>query len=79
MNILNHIAVSEKGLVINTYTGELFTLNNLGIEIINLLKQGKSKEEIINFIISNYDVDENTLNIDFYKFVELLEYFKIIE
>ena len=79
MKLLNHIAISEKGLVINTHTGELFTLNNLGIEIINLLKQDKSKEEIISFITSNYDVDENTLNIDFYKFVELLEYFKIIE
>ena len=79
MNIKGNIAISDSGFVFNPNTGESFTLNPLGSDIFNLMKTGKTYEEIKDEILSRYDVDEVTVEKDYNDFADLLKQFQIIE
>jgi hypothetical protein len=61
MLIKGNIALSENGFVFNPSTGDSFTLNNTGKEVIMLIKEGKNINEITELMIGRYDVDHNTL------------------
>ena len=61
MIIKGNIALSESGFVFNPSTGDSFTLNNTGKEILTLIKEGKSIDQITELMIVKYDVDIVTL------------------
>jgi len=46
MKINQSIAISENGFVFNPITGDSFTLNNTGIQILTMLKSGKTIDDI---------------------------------
>jgi len=41
MNIKKNIALSDSGFIFNPSTGESFSMNPIGLEIITMLKEGK--------------------------------------
>jgi len=53
--ISGNLAVSENGFLFMPNTGESFTVNETGREIISLLKEGLSEEEIITRMTEKYD------------------------
>ncbi len=55
MKIKPNIAVSDSGFVFNPDTGESFTVNPIGVEIINLLKESNNTSEISNQIRLKYN------------------------
>ncbi len=61
MIIKGNIALSESGFVFNPSTGDSFTLNNTGKEVLTLIKEGKSIDQITELMIVKYDVDIVTL------------------
>jgi hypothetical protein len=61
MLIKGNIALSENGFVFNPSSGDSFTLNNTGKEVLMLIKEGKSIEQISVMMIEKYDVDKVTL------------------
>ncbi len=61
MIIKENIALSENGFVFNPSTGDSFTMNNTGKEVLQLIKEGKTIDEITNLMIEKYDVDSSTL------------------
>ena len=61
MLIKANIALSENGFVFNPSTGDSFTMNNTGKEVIMLIKEGKNFTEITDLMEEKYDVDRNTL------------------
>jgi len=61
MIIKGNIALSENGFVFNPSTGDSFTMNNTGKEVLQLIKEGKTLDEITNLMIEKYDVDRSTL------------------
>jgi hypothetical protein len=79
MKIKENIAVSDTGFVFNPSTGESFTLNPMGAEIFSQMKDGKSEEEIKAFLITTYDVEEDTAEKDLYDFYQVLTKFQIID
>ena len=62
MLIKGNIALSENGFVFNPSTGDSFTLNNTGKDVMMLIKEGKNISQITDFIIEKYDVDNITLD-----------------
>ena len=74
-----NIAVSESGFVFNPTTGDSFSLNNVGTEILRLMKDGKSEADIKNTIRAWYDIDEETLEKDYYDFLKMLGQFKLLD
>ncbi|MBN1337887.1 MAG: PqqD family protein [Bacteroidales bacterium] len=79
MKIKQNVAISESGFVFNPISGESFTVNPVGIEIINYLKEGKSAEEITGLILEEFNVEENTFEKDYQDFTGLLNAYGLIE
>ena len=61
MLIKGNIALSENGFVFNASTGDSFTLNNTGKEVLMLIKEGKNVNQITDLMIEKYDVDRIAL------------------
>jgi hypothetical protein len=78
MRIKKNIAVSESGFLFNPSTGDSFSVNPVGQDVIKLMKEEKSDEEIIDEILNTYMVDKNTVEKDLYDFKNVLESFKLI-
>jgi len=77
LKIPSNIAISDSGFIFHPSNGETFTVNSIGGEIIKLLKEDKSFEEICSFIVDEYDVDEKTINKDLGDFLNQLKNLKI--
>jgi hypothetical protein len=61
MLIKGNIALSENGFVFNPSTGDSFTINNTGKEVLTLIKEGKTINEIVELMDEKYDIDRLTL------------------
>ena len=79
MNINKNIAVSDSGFVFNPTTGESYSVNPIGVEIIELLKQEKTVEEINRNLIERYNADIITIDKDVSDFIEMLKQYSLIE
>jgi hypothetical protein len=72
MKIKKNVAISESGFIFNPTTGDSFSTNPIGLEIIRMLKDEASKDEIRKSILSKYNSDESTFEKDYYDFVMML-------
>jgi hypothetical protein len=79
MKINKNIAVSDSGFLFNPGTGESFSLNPIGAEIIGLLKEDKSIEEVSKKLGKIYETDEVTIERDLYDFISMLKQHNLIE
>lgn len=79
MNINKNVAVSDSGFVFNPTTGESFSANPIGTEIIEMLKQGKSQDEIKESILENYITEQDIIDKDIFEFFELLKQYSLID
>ncbi len=73
MKIKKNVAISESGFIFNPTTGDSFSTNPIGLEIIRMLKEEKSKDEIRKSILSKYITDDSTFEKDYYDFVMMLQ------
>lgn len=72
MKLNKNLAVSETGFIFNPTSGDSFTANEIGADILNLLKEDKSIEDIKSNLIDKYDVDASQLEKDVDDFIVLL-------
>ena len=79
MKLRKNIATSEEGFVFNPGTGDSFSTNPIGTEIISLLKEDKSLSVIIDAVCNKYDVDKNQFEKDLDDFVAQLKESAILE
>jgi hypothetical protein len=61
MIIKGNIALSDNGFVFNPSTGDSFTLNNTGKEVIMMIKEGKEIGQITEILLEKYDADKTTI------------------
>jgi len=79
MKINKNIAISDTGFVFNPLNGESFSVNPIGVEIVNFLKEEKTFEEITKIMIVKYSVDETTFEKDYNDFVGILKHHNLFE
>ncbi len=79
MKIKKNIAVSESGFVFDPSTGESFSLNQIGLELVELLKQGEDFVAIKKGILEKYDVDEISFEKYYYDFINSLNQNQLLE
>jgi hypothetical protein len=79
MKINKNIALSDSGFVFNPSTGDSFSTNPIGLEIIKLLKEGKDTDDVKKSILKDYTIDEATIEKDFYDFASMLSKLKLTE
>ncbi|MCE1188667.1 MAG: PqqD family protein [Ignavibacteria bacterium] len=78
-HIPESLAISDSGFLFFARTGETFTLNQIGKEIIRLMQEGLSLDSISTKLIETYDVDEITLQKDLHDFITQLQLHKLVE
>ena len=79
MKLNKTIAVSCTGLLTNPASGEAFSANPIGLEIISHMKRGKSFEEICRIILDEYDVEREIFENDFRKFAGAMRRHELLE
>jgi PqqD family protein of HPr-rel-A system len=79
MKLRDNIAVSESGFLFDPNSGESFSVNASGKEILRLLAKGKSLAEIESAILSDFDIDEKSFNRYMDDFSHTLRRFNLIE
>lgn len=79
VSLRKNIAVSDSGFVFNPSTGDSFSLNPIGQEIFQLLKDGKTDTQIHEHICKNYQVDKDTIEKDLYDFMKMLGQYKLLD
>jgi hypothetical protein len=79
MKINKNIAISDTGFVFNPINGESYSVNPIGVEIVNFLKEDKAFEEISKTMLNKYNVDEATFEKDYFDFVNILKHHNLIE
>ncbi len=78
MNINKNIAISETGFIFNPTTGDSFTTNRIGNDIIKLLQTGLEPGDVISTIYEQYSIDRQTLEKDFGDFMYMLKNYQIL-
>ncbi|NOR75697.1 MAG: PqqD family peptide modification chaperone [Draconibacterium sp.] len=78
MKITEEIKISDNGFVFNSRTGDSFNLNPFGLELIKQIVEEKDFESIKDVMLEKYDVDDLTIEKDFYEFCALLKHHQII-
>ena len=78
MKISKNLAISDNGFIFNPTTGDSYSINAMGAYIIQLLKMGKTKKEIIHSIIKEYQTDESTADKDFMDFTMMLRSYNLL-
>ena len=79
MTLKKNIATSEEGFIFNPGTGDSFSTNGIGSDILELMKENKSTKEIIKTICIKYDVDEKQFEKDLDDFEMQLKDYAIID
>jgi hypothetical protein len=79
MRLKRNIAVSESGFIFDPSTGESYSLNSQGIEILTMLKELKTTGEITEFFVNEYEVDREDFERYLVDFTGMLKQFKLVE
>ena len=79
MKLKKNIATSESGFVFNPGNGDSFSVNDIGAEIISLMKEDRSLTDIIDIISEKYDTGKVQVERDLEDFISLLVSFNLIE
>lgn len=77
MHIKKNIAISDSGFLFNPSTGDSYSVNQTGRDILEQLKEGKNDDQIINHFMKNYMIDKDTVEKDLYDFKSMLETYKL--
>ncbi len=79
MQIKKNIAVSETGFVFNPTTGDSYSINQVGQEILKYLGEDKTPAEITSQMTSSYDIDPANFEKYFYDFISMLKQFELLD
>ncbi len=79
MRIKKNIAVSDTGFLFNPSTGDSYSVNPIGMDIVQLMKLNKENDEIKKAIMNDYFCDDATFEKDFYDFTMVLRNYKLLD
>lgn len=79
MKLKRNIATSENGFIFNPATGDSFSSNTIGAEILQLMKDGKLSSEIKQLLLDKYDVEPNMLERDWDDWMSQLKDANLLE
>jgi hypothetical protein len=74
-----NVALSDSGYVFDPTTGESYTLNPIGLEIVQMLRQNMTDDEIQGRILDRYQVDASSLERYYMDFIGSLVQFELAD
>ncbi len=78
MQLRKNIALSESGFIFNPSTGDSFSVNPLGLSIMESLKEGKAESAILEELSQAYEVSDEQLKEDYMDFLNHLKQLNLI-
>ncbi len=79
MKLKKNIATSEAGLIFNPGTGDSFSVNDMGREILSILRENTTVEELVNRIAEKYEVEKTQMEKDMEDFLTLLHEYNLVD
>lgn len=79
MQIKKNIAVSETGFIFNPTTGDSYSINQVGQEILSYLSEDKSSAEIRDLMTAIYDIDSPSFEKYYYDFISSLKQYELLD
>ena len=73
MQVVSQLQLDENNVAFHPTIGNTYQLNEVGTQIINLLQQYKSKDEIIEKLSDKYQISKDELFIDVSDFISKLK------
>ncbi|MBX7183440.1 MAG: PqqD family protein [Bacteroidia bacterium] len=73
MKLNKNLAVSESGFIFNPGTGDSFSVNPIGAEVLGMLKEDKSPDQIKAVLFEKYEVEKTLLEKDVDDFLTQLK------
>ncbi len=78
MEMIENLIIDENNIAYNNALGTSYKLNETGKDILEYLKKGLSKDEILNEIVSKYDIDKKEAFIDIQDFFIKLKLYGLV-
>lgn len=80
MNVdkLNSLAINQNGFIFDPATGYNYTANEIAIDIIKMLIEGKNSNEIVDFLVNTYDATIDVATSDYEYFLKTLKNFHMV-
>lgn len=78
MKLKKDVAVSDSGFLFNPSSGDSYSLNPIGVEILKLIQDKKSDDEIVTKLLQDFAIDKDTVEKDLYDFKMMLTSYKLI-
>ena len=72
VKIKKNIAISDSGFVFDPGSGDSYSLNPSGLEIVQLIKSGKDFKEILETVTEKYEVDSDSFERYYFDFIATL-------
>lgn len=79
MRIKKNIALSDTGFVFNPTTGDSYSINLVGRQILGYLSEDKSLVEIISLMTSEYDIEAPSFEKYYFDFISMLKQFELLD
>jgi len=79
MKLKENIAVSESGFLFDPNSGDSFSVNSTGKEILGMLSKDMSMSEIESAVLATYDIDQKTFSRYMDDFSHALRRFNLVE
>jgi len=79
MSRVEMMALNNSGFAFDPMSGESYTLNETGVDIIKALQAGKTEREIAEQLSNEYEVEALDTLTDVLDFIKQLKMFRLIE
>lgn len=79
MTIKKNITISENGFLFDGSTGDSYSVNPIATEMMQLLQDEKSEEDICASIVRKYEVESYIVERHFFEFTNLLQHLNLID
>ena len=78
MQTINQLVLDENNMVFHPMMGNSYQLNDIAREVFVLLREHKTKDEIITELAQEYEVSENELFIDVSDFFSKMKIYGLL-
>lgn len=78
MTLKKNITISENGFLFDGATGDSYSVNPTATEIMKLLQEGKSEEEICSELMKKFEVEAYVVERHYFEFTNLLQHLNLI-
>ncbi len=76
---LDHLLLNDRGLAFDPASGETYRLIGPAFGLVRLLQHGADRDELLRYLLDEYEVDEATARQDLDAFLAMLEKMKLLE